>query len=316
MAYNHDLLRKTELRIERISLHKANLNDIAATVAGVLGMERNEVLVTDLQRDVMTVDILRDTVDANRIVGKQEKLLERLGKLDGVTVTKSTAISSEGMLGWIAYDEKEAKGNLERSEKMAEEIQRKLSLRAIVFSTGFEVASGQIEDTNTPAIAGRMTTEGYTVTRGPTLKDDTELIAGTMRRAIYDEGYGLVITTGGVGAEAKDCTVEAVIEVDPDAATPYICNFEKGTGRHYKDGVRIAAGRVSDALIVALPGPNDEVRASLDILVEKLKSGAGKHVLAEELAKNLREILREKMKQREHGYHKNRLHTQAVSFRK
>ena len=56
------LLQKTELRIEHISMKNANLNDIAATVADVLGMDRKEILVTDAQNEVMTIDILKKSV--------------------------------------------------------------------------------------------------------------------------------------------------------------------------------------------------------------------------------------------------------------
>ncbi|MFO7559395.1 MAG: molybdopterin-binding protein, partial [Desulfobacterales bacterium] len=103
---------------------------------------------------------------------------------------------------------------------------------------------------------------------------------------------GLIITTGGVGAEGKDHTVEAVIRLDPDAATPYICKFEKGTGRHVKDGVKIAVGWVAGARIVSLPGPNDEVSLSLDVLMKALNHNLPNNALAEELAKRLREKLR------------------------
>ena len=89
--------------------------------------------------------------------------------------------------------------------------------------------------------------------------------------------------------------MEAVSALDAEAATPYICHFEVGTGRHVKDGIKIGVGNYNGTLIVALPGPNDEVRASLDVLVEGLKTNTDKHVLAERIAATLRDILREKM---------------------
>jgi len=301
-SHQSNLLEKTELWIERISLQDADLNEIASTVADTLGMEHSEVLVTDVQDHHVTIDILRQTVDPRLVVGKQEELLQGLARLPGVNITEETSIHSNGMLGWIAFDRDAATEALGRSEQMVEEIRLKLSRRAIVFSTGHEVATGQIKDTNTPAIAETLEAEGYIVKRGPTLKDDKVLIAGNLRQAVYDDGYALVITTGGVGAEDKDHTVEAVLSLDPEAATPYICTFEKGKGRHAKDGVRIGVGRVEDALIVALPGPNDEVRMSMEVLVKGLGSRPDKYALAEEIAAGLRDKLREKMKHRPHGH--------------
>jgi len=68
------------------------------------------------------------------------------------------------------------------------------------------------------------------------------------------------------------------------------------------DGVRIAVGEFSGALIVALPGPNEEVAKSLEVLVSGLGSSLDKRALAEAIAETLREMLREKMKHRREAY--------------
>lgn len=291
---NHDLLTKTELKIEKIRLHNANLTEIAAQVAEVLNLNRNEVLVVDYQDESLTLDILNTCVNAYHIVGKKQQLLNGLDRLPGVSVSVETGVYSDGMLGWIAMDQEPAVKALRRSEQMAAEILENISRRARVFSTGTEVAQGQVEDTNTPAIMQYLATAGYKVTQGETLKDDRLFIAAKLREVAEYGGYGLIVTTGGVGAEDKDHTVEAIRDLDSEAATPYICHFKIGTGRHVKDGIKIAVGQHNDTLMVALPGPNDEVRASLSILVEGLKAGLDKHLLAENLAANLREILRKK----------------------
>jgi molybdenum cofactor synthesis domain-containing protein len=290
----HDLLTKTELKIDKIILRNANLTDIAAKAAEVLGLDRNEVLVVDYTDASLTLDILNTCVNAYNIVGKKQQLLDGLDKLPGVSVSAETSVFSDGMLGWIAMDQNSAIRALRRSEQMASELLENISRRAMVFSTGAEVARGQIEDTNTPAIAQYLSDVGYKVTQGETLKDDRFYITARLREVAEYGGYGLIVTTGGVGAEDKDHTVEAIIELDSEAATPYICHFKIGTGRHVKDGIKIAVGQYNDTLIVALPGPNDEVKASLNVLVEGLAAGQNKHVLAQNIAVNLREILRKK----------------------
>jgi hypothetical protein len=82
--------------------------------------------------------------------------------------------------------------------------------------------------------------------------------------------------------------------LDPNAATPYIAKFQKGTGRHEKDGVRIGIGRVGQTLIIALPGPNDEVKIGIEVIIRCLEIGVNKETLANELAKSLRDKLRKK----------------------
>ena len=217
-----------------------------------------------------------------------------LGKLTGVETSSYTSFTSDGMLGWISLDEKPAIKALKRAQQIAFEIMDAVSRRALVFSSGSEVAEKQIEDTNTPTIMNRLKFEGYHVDSGETLPDDRDYIAAKLREAADYGGYGIIITTGGVGAEDKDHTVEAITALDPEAAAPYICHYKIGTGRHVKDGVRIAVGQYNGAMIIALPGPNDEVKAGLEIMIEGLKNKYGKALLADLIADNLRKILNEK----------------------
>jgi len=289
-----DLLRKTELRIKGISLRNVNLGEIANVVGDTLKIDRKDLLVTDVQSNYLVIDILKKDLDPRHFVGKEEELLKKLSKLSGVEMTEEASVVSEGMLSWIASEPSEAKKALKRSEKMAKEIQQRLSRTAIIFSTGSEVANGQIVDTNTPAISRRLKGEGYSVKVGPTLKDDEVLIAAHLRQAV-DEGYGLVITTGGVGAEDKDRTIEAVLMVDPEAMALPVFKYQLGVGRHkHKDSVRIAVGQIAKTLIVALPGPNDEVQLGVDALAQGLASNATKAVLADHIASRLRQRLKER----------------------
>lgn len=287
----YDLLEKNELRLTDVTLDKANLNDIAAAVAEVMQLRRDEVLVTDYLDHTLTLDVLRRTVYPHQVIAKKDALLARLAAVPGVRLGPDTQVTSNGMLGWIAADEAQIQPALEMAERMAAELRRRVASRVMVFSTGGEVLSGEIEDTNRTLIEERLSAAGYRPSFGPTLRDDIDLIAGRLRRAA-DDGYGLIVTTGGVGAERKDCTVEAVLKLDPAAHTPYIARFERGHGRHVKDGVRIAIGQIDDTTIICLPGPNDEVRLCLPILVEHLHSGLDKARLAEAIAHVLRDKLR------------------------
>jgi len=292
----YDLLDKTELSIDGILLENANLIQIAGTVAEVLGIDRSDLLVTDVRGENLVLDILKKGLDPENIVGKEGQLLQSLSKLPGVQMRKEARIDSRGLLSWVSLDPEEVKEALQKSEKMAEQIRQRLSKMVVVFSTGTEVANGQVMDTNSPAIRDRLASDGYSVRFGPTLKDDDVLIAANLRQAA-EEGYSLIITTGGVGAEDKDRTIEALLLLDPDAATPSIAKYELGVGRHnHKDCVRIAVGKVFDTLIVSLPGPTDEVLLGIDALAKGLAaSNTGKEVLAKKIAGVLRQRLHEKV---------------------
>jgi molybdenum cofactor synthesis domain-containing protein len=291
----YDLLNKTELSINGIQLENADLNQIANVVAGVLGIERNDLLVTDVRDDNLVIDILKKGLDAANILGKEAELLQSLSRLAAVRIMENASVGSRGLLSWVALKPVEVGEALKESEKMADEIRRRLAGTVVVFSTGTELANGQVMDTNSPAIRDRLVSEGYSVKFGPTLKDDDVFIAAHLRQTA-EEGYGLVLTTGGVGAEDKDRTIEAVLLLDPDAATPSIVKYQLGVGRHkHKDSVRIAVGQLFNTLIVALPGPTDEVLLGIDALAKGLAAqGTAKNVLAEEIAAVLRKRLHEK----------------------
>lgn len=301
MEYN--LLEKTELWVGPVSMAQVNLTDLAAAVADVLRLERSEVLVVDVRETHFTLDILRRTIAAEQVIGKQQELLERLAQIPGLTLTEETEIHSEGILGMIAVPPDQAEEVLQASRELGEQIKAAVSRRALIFSSGFEVQKGMIEDTNSPFLREQLEQLGFAVTLGPVLEDAEAEIARALQDGV-DDGYGLIITTGGVGAEDKDHTVEALLRVDPEAATPYLVTYEVGKGRHKKAGVRIGVGQAGISTIVTLPGPNDEVRAGFEVLRQHLTGGAvDKSLLAAALAGTLRLILLEKMKQHQHHHH-------------
>jgi molybdenum cofactor synthesis domain-containing protein len=282
-----NLLQKTELWIKGISLKNVRLDDIAHEVAGVLELGPNEVMVVDVREDHIVLDILRPVLRASQIAGKGPEILRRLARVSGVILSEGASLHSEGALGWVCLDPSDYGPALERAQQMGEEIRKRVARRALVFSTGFEVQKGLIADTNFPLIEDRLKREGYAVYPGGVLPDNVGTIAYRLQEAL-DEGFGLILTSGGVGAEEKDCTVEALLRVDPSAATPYIVKFELGTGRHVKDGVRVAVGKVGLSWLVALPGPTREVQAGLERLLEALGKGWDEKQTAEHIASALR----------------------------
>lgn len=281
-----NLFGKTEIWIENIILKNADLREVASAVAEALALKEEEVIVTDVRENRIVLDVLRKRIHAEQIFGKKDELLKRLSEVRGVTVTTETTIHSDGILGFIALDKETAGKAIECSKQMINEIKNKIAKRAIIFPTGFEVEKGIIKDTNTPLLAERLEKEGYEVTKGPTLNDDENQIASNILNAV-SMGYGVIIITGGVGAEDKDKTVEGVLKVDPKAATPYIMKFNVGTGRHVKEGVRVAVGNVGEAMIIALPGPTEEVKLCLEVIVQGLLQKLDKFTLADNIANAL-----------------------------
>lgn len=299
MEYN--LLEKTEIWVTGIRLHHVNLTHLAAAAAEVLGLEPSEVQVVDVQEDWVTLDILRRTVRGADIAGKQRALLDRLSALPGVELAPDAAVHSDGVLGMIALDPAEVPDLLQRTQQMTESILSAIARRAIVYPTGFEVRRGLIEDTNSPFLKSILEERGFRVTIGPVLDDDELAVALAFNDAA-NQGYGLALTTGGVGAESKDRCVEGLLRVDPTAATSWLVRYEKGQGRHEKEGVRIAVGQLGPTLMITLPGPHDEVRMAMQVVCQHLERGAvNKYTLAEEIAGAIRTVLVAKMQHWSHS---------------
>jgi molybdenum cofactor synthesis domain-containing protein len=292
------LLNKTEIWIDDLIIHQVDLNQVSKTIAHCLQLHADEVLVVDVRDKTMVIDILRRSVRPEQIAGKERKLLRALSGVKGLTLTPDTAIHSEGVLGMISLDPETAQKVIEKAKYIAIEVREKVGKRAVIFATGTEVKSGQIVDTNTPWIIKRLEEEGFDAAAGGILEDNDFFIASKIQEAA-SEGYGIIITTGGVGAEEKDQTIEGIKRLDPEAFVHYIVRYKKGTGRHAKDGVRIAVGYYSPAYLIALPGPNKEVRHALETLIEIVKAGTwDKELLATQIALRLRDILVSKMSYR------------------
>ena len=282
-----NLLNKTELWINNITLEQANLTHMAEVVAQVLGLDREKVMVVDVRPDHITFDLVVHEVAQENIIGKERQLLDALSEIPGVHLTEESHVDSRGILGLICSQE-DPQQLADTVTTMRSEIGEKISHRAIVFPTGFELEQGLIEDTNTPYLKGLLEERGFTVTVGEIIPDN-EFIMTDMLSEALNRGFGLILTTGGVGAEDKDHSVESVLALDPKAAAPYVVRYERGTGRHVKDGVRVAVGQVGLSTMITLPGPHDEVEMTAPTLLDMLGAGKGKWEIAHAIAAILAE---------------------------
>jgi len=289
-----DLLEKTTFWIEDIELEGADLAQVAAAAARALGLPENEVMVVDVRPGVVAFDVLRRRVQAEMVAGKGKDVLKRLSELSGVTLGPGASVHSEGVLGLIALEPALAQEILKASEKMSREIEEAIARRALVFASGSELLAGKIQDTNSPYIMEALRTVGYKVSFGGILEDDLTTVVNRLEGAV-EQGYGLIITTGGVGAEDKDCNIEAILRLDPQAHTPWILKFTPDMRRHHKEGVRIAVGRVGVTRLVALPGPHEEAKLGCQALLEGLAQGIDDASLAEKIASVLRRRWQEKL---------------------
>lgn len=287
---NVQLLGKTEIWMQGVRLSNANLPEIANQAAKVLSIAEDKVFVTDVREALVVLDVLEPKVEFEAVVGRQQEIFEALASIDGVMIDEGATIHSEGVLGVIGSTRQQAAEMVEHAQRMDEQIRKYASGRVAVVSTGPEVQNGEIEDTNFKVISRVLTAAKFDVSFGGVAGDTEREIAGLVAR-LAGEGYGLIITTGGVGAEDKDHTIEAIEGLDSDLSTAVLAKYKKGTGRHVKDSVRVCVARLGWSTIICLPGPTHEVELALPIIVEHLQNGTSPSRLAEAIAIPIRATL-------------------------
>jgi len=294
-----DLLDKTEVWIYGTQLADANLSDIAKVSASVLKLSENKVFVTDVRENHIVLDVLQASVTLDEIIGRESQLLAAIGSIDGVSLAPDASVHSEGVLGVIGAPRESVQPMLDEAERMEQAVRAYTEKRVAVVSTGFEILAGNIEDTNYPLIKECLSAVGYEVESGGAVADNLLEIAGRVSR--LSESYAIVFITGGVGAEDKDFTVEALEQLDPNLNTAVLASYRVGHGRHVKESVRIAIAQVGGSLVFALPGPNHEVKAAMPIVLEGLQHKQDPAVLVEAIA----EVLRKPLPHAHHHHHRH-----------
>lgn len=289
MSTDLDLLSKTELWVEDIVLSDVDLTQLSACAGGVLDLGIEDIFVTDVRDRRVVFDVVSPKVSLDAIAGKEDALLSALASFPGVALGPRASVHSHGVLGVIGAPAEQAADIIANAKKLEANLQAYVSRLVAVLSTGGEVARGEIEDTNYEAVKSVLSTQSYFVEHAGVVEDDEALIAARIGH-LLGEGYGLIITTGGVGAEDKDKTIEAMQRVAPDLSTAVLAQYTVGHGRHVKPHVRVACGRVGETLLVALPGPTREVLAALPELAQAMDQGLPPAVIAEEIAAPIRAL--------------------------
>lgn len=303
-----DLFDKTELWLTGVMLDDVFLPDLAEAAATALSLQPHEVFVTDVRDDHVVFDVLAPRVPLEAILGRGDALLHAVADVHGVRLAADAALHSRGVLGVLGTPADQVEGVLAAAGTLDANLRAYVARRVAVVSTGPEVDDGRIHDTNFEAIAAGLGAAGYEVSFGGVAGDDERSIAGRVARLVED-GYGIVITTGGVGAEDKDRTIEAfelLAANVPDSAfaTAVLATYEVGHGRHVKPHVRVGAGVLGDVVVVALPGPTREVQAALPALLQSLQLRSAPIPMAEAVAAPIRALWHDSKQTNQHrGHH-------------
>ena len=149
--------------------------------------------------------------------------------------------------------------------------------QAAVITLSDKGAAGEREDKSGPAIAARLTENGYEVVEQVLIADDPELLKRHLIRLADQRQLDLILTTGGTGFAPRDTTPEATLAVAtrnaPGVADAIRMASLAITPRAMLSrGVSVIRGKT---LIVNLPGSPKACMESMDAFLDTIPHGLG-----------------------------------------
>src|SRR5882724_8366417 len=125
-------------------------------------------------------------------------------------------------------------------------------------------------DTSGRVIADLLTAAGHVVAGRAIVKDDADLVRGTLERQLASADVQAIITTGGTGITSRDSTYEVVAgllnkRLDGFGELFRMLSFEQIGPAAIMS--RACAGLVAGRIVVALPGSENAVRLAMDRLL-------------------------------------------------
>ncbi len=125
-------------------------------------------------------------------------------------------------------------------------------------------------DASGRAIVALLEAAGHFVSGRTIVKDDPELVRGTIERQLANPDVQVIITTGGTGITSRDSTYEAIDtllqkRLDGFGELFRMLSYEQiGPAAMMS---RAAAGLVAGRIIVSLPGSEAAVRLAMERLL-------------------------------------------------
>jgi len=203
--------------------------------------------------------------------------INRLGEIALATVKTNTVVQAGRPLAATrTIPLIVSRSKVEQVERLAEEYrtasggQAPLSvrplrkLRAGLLTTGGEVYSGRIADKFGPAVAGKLEALGSEVAEQRFAPDDRQIIVKEIHY-LLDQGYDMIIVTGGMSVDPDDRTPGAI-----KAAGTDIVSY----GTPMLPGSMLLVGYLKGVPIMGLPGcVMHDPYTSFDVLLPRILAG-------------------------------------------
>ena len=125
-------------------------------------------------------------------------------------------------------------------------------------------------DTSGRAIADLLTAAGHVVAGRAIVKDDAEMVRGTLERQLAVADVQAIITTGGTGVTARDSTYEVVSSLLQKRLDGFGELFRMLSFQQIGPAAmmsRACAGIAAGHIVVSLPGSEAAVRLAMERLL-------------------------------------------------
>ena len=125
-------------------------------------------------------------------------------------------------------------------------------------------------DASGGAIAELLTAAGHAVAGRAIVKDDAEMVRGTLERQLASADVHAIITTGGTGVTARDSTYEVVSSLLQKRLDGFGELFRMLSFQQIGPAAmmsRACAGIVAGHVVVSLPGSEPAVRLAMERLL-------------------------------------------------
>lgn len=143
---------------------------------------------------------------------------------------------------------------------------------AMVITVSTRASAGVYEDTSGPIIAAALADLDFEVD-GPLIVPDGDLVGQALRDGV-EQGYAVIVTTGGTGLNPSDQTPEqtrAVLEIEIPQLSAEIARYGVDHGVPTALLSRGLAGVAGRSLVVNLPGSSGGARDGMAVLAPVLQ---------------------------------------------
>ncbi len=241
-----------------------------ARIAGILAAKRTSEIVPLCHNiPLLHCEVSFAEVEDGITVAAKVKAIHRTGvEMEALTAASVAALTLYDMLKPLEKDLEitgirlvEKRGG---RSSYAEEVG---DVKAAVVVVSDSVFSGAKEDRSGRIIVSSLEEMGVRVGKYEIVPDDPDTLEGLLR-SLVDEGYDLVLTTGGTGFSKRDWTPEAtkrVIEREAPGISEFVRMYG-GERTPYSMLSRAVAGVSGGTLIINLPGSRGGVRDALNAL--------------------------------------------------